>query len=92
MDTFYVTPEGITAAQEQIKEAIQLINKVWEKFKEAIHRAVNSLMVFMKTLFKFTGYKRMAKARLIQYCGSISGGKSNNWRKIHGLYLIRNNC
>lgn len=76
------TLKKLTAAWQSIKN---IFIKVWENFIKLCKR-------FVGIFYKLPGYKRMAKAKLLVYFESISGGKANNWRKVHGLHLVRSRC
>lgn len=73
--------------EESIKEFIDNLKIVWEKIRVALIKVCKFIIGFM---FNRIGYKRLVKSELINYYKSISDGKSNNWRKVHGLSMIRN--
>lgn len=71
--------------KEAFKKAIEAFENVWESIK----KVVSKLIDFIKSLYKNPLYRSLYKADRIKYYESISEGKSNNWRKAHGLSLIR---
>lgn len=75
--------------QELLKEAANVLNDIWEKIKAAINKFMEDMKEFAKILCRVPGYKRMARVNELNYYKSISKGKSNNWRKMHGLSLVR---
>lgn len=91
-DTIYVTPEGQAANKDILKNFIEAFNEVWEKIKISFIKAMKWMKKVFGIFFRLPGYKRLAKARQLAYYESVSSGKSNNWRKVYGLYLARNNC
>lgn len=75
------------AEQEKIlkkfcAKVVEAFKAVWEKLKK-LAKTIYGI------IFKLPGYKRKVKAAQLKYYQSISGGKSNNWRKMHGLPLAR---
>lgn len=74
-------------------EALEQVKVALQNFKAAVLRAWEALVKWARKIYgvrhKLPGYKRKAKALMLKYYQSISGGKSNNWRKMHGLPLAR---
>lgn len=75
--------------QEQVEQFIQAFKEIkrvvlacWERIKKAV-KTICGL------IYKLPGYKRLAKIKQLQYYQSISSGKSNNWRRNHGLAPLR---
>lgn len=75
------------AITEKAKEVAEWIVETFNKIWEAIKKIVKPLIAWLR---KLPGYKRHFKREQLKYFESISSGKSNNWRKMHGLPLIRN--
>lgn len=74
----------------------ELVNPVLSALKEMIHKVKEAIKQFIlateemvRVILRLPGYKRMANRERFEYYESISEGKSNNWRKAHGLVLRR---
>lgn len=67
--------------------------EVWERIKQFLLKLAKKVVHFFEQyvgiLHRHPGNKRRAKAKMLTYFESISKGKSNNWRKVHGLHLAR---
>lgn len=72
----------------RIDEVVEFLNKVFLKLKQAVENLMKSFKQIIKTFVKNPplGYRTQLK-RITYINHSI--GKSNNWRKIHGLTLKR---
>lgn len=70
----------INAWNKIIKTVSDVIQKVWRALTDVIKNIIDNAPV---------GYKRIFNSGKLQYYESISADKSNNWRKAHGLPLIR---
>lgn len=70
------------ALREICAKIVEAFKVVWEKIKKIVR-------TIYRIWRKLPGYKRKAKAEQLKYYQSISAGKSNNWRKMHGLPLAR---
>lgn len=95
-EAIYVTPEGQAAMLNQAKEMVERIVHAWEHFKQSLaalaQKVLSGLQTWMGMIYKVPGYKRKAKAKLLTYYESVSMGKPNNWRRVHGLHLARCRC
>lgn len=87
--------EVLNLSDEQIEQlriiaekCEEFVLKIWELVKKVVRTLANWLSQNRKYM---VGYKRLMKSEQHKYYESISYGKSNNWRKIHGLFLIRKN-
>lgn len=80
--------------EAKVREIIDIVKRVWEGIKSVIIRIWENLKKFIIRFMANppVGYKRFAKQHLLKIYEDASLGKSNNWRKIHGLHLIRGNC
>lgn len=74
---------------EQVKALKETCTKIFEALKAVWERIKKLAKTIWGIWFKPPGYKRKAKAAQLRYYQSISAGKSNNWRKMHGLALAR---
>lgn len=67
--------------------------ELFECIKSFIRKIIESVKILFKrlvqTLKSTPGLKRLIKRQQLEYYESISGDKSNNWRKVHGLPLRR---
>jgi hypothetical protein len=79
-----ITPEQteyLRIAAESLKKAIK---QIWEHIKE-----IFKWFVQLIKKSKVPGYIRLMKKDELAYYESIADGKSNNWRRLHGLLTVR---
>jgi hypothetical protein len=78
---------------EKLEKAFIKLSETFIKVVNAIVKVISSIVNWLHENKKYiVGYKRLMKMEKLRYYESISYGKSNNWRKIHGLCLIRKVC
>jgi len=71
------------------------IIKLWEAIKQTVTELIGRVLNTFKDIVSYlrdnppVGYKRFFKQDELNYYKRISKGKSNNWRKLKGLPLIR---
>lgn len=73
------------------EDILELYDKVWNAIKKIVEEIVEDFIEnwnYIKKHF-LVGCKRNLKIEQLEYYQSISKGKSNNWRKSHGLPLKR---
>ncbi|WP_117161450.1 hypothetical protein [Paraliobacillus sp. X-1268] len=81
--------------REEVEHFVVVVKKAWDTivtfFENAIETIWEMAMEYVEYLVNHTpvGYKRYFKMDKLKYYESISIGKSNNWRKAHGLSLKR---
>jgi hypothetical protein len=78
---------GKTYTREEVQEAISNLATAFRRAIHAIARGIKSFGVFLYTVF--SKVKQYRKQSRIDKFEKMSEGKSNNWRKIHGLALRR---
>jgi uncharacterized protein YpuA (DUF1002 family) len=89
--------KGIGYTEKQIKQIQNVMTNMYTAFNKVAEAIVKVVVPSIRKFFNWLsnykinllGYKRLYKAKQLKYYESISTGKSNNWRKIHGLQLIR---
>lgn len=85
-----LTEEQINKFVDDFKKVVNAVAKV---IKEIVIPAFKNIFNWLYKNRKYlTGYKKLYKTQQLKYYESISAGKSNNWRKMHDLHLIRNYC
>lgn len=77
----------------KVKEIIDIVKRIWEGIKSVVIRIWENLKKFIICFMTNppVGYKRFVKQYRLKLYENTLIGKSNNWRKIHGLHLIRSN-
>lgn len=89
---------GKTYSKEDVEKAREIVMKVWDNIKDFFNNLRETIIsVVSKAISHLVnnppvGYKRLIKASQLKEYEANSEGKSNNWRKIHGLPLVRNRC
>lgn len=85
--------KGKEYTEEEIRE---IVIRVWNRIKEALEpivkAVVNAVKYFASLLVTgkgIVGCKRLVKMDNLKEYEEMSAGRSNNWRKIHGLSLRR---
>ncbi|WP_273129992.1 hypothetical protein [Bacillus weihaiensis] len=80
--------------RDLVSRAVDVARKVWNRIVDTLQNFAVNLGKYLVELSKFLGeqpgYKRLYKQEYLDMCESMSEGKSNNWRKAHGLHLRRN--
>ncbi|WP_337020030.1 hypothetical protein [Oceanobacillus massiliensis] len=80
---------------EDKEKLINAVKKVWNQIKEIVSNVVNAVIEIATQWIDYinnytpVGYKRYLKMDQLKQSERISVGKSNNWRKIHGLSVRR---
>jgi hypothetical protein len=82
MKQIEITQEQIKQFKQAFEEFKKAITIWWERIKKAVRYVYGLLQ-------KLPGYKRKVKIKQLQYYQSISLGKTNNWRRNHGLAPLR---
>ncbi|UOQ47758.1 hypothetical protein MUN88_17140 [Gracilibacillus caseinilyticus] len=87
---------GQTYTKKEIEEMVyQTVKDIWNQikslFQQVAEYCVNAIKSFIEYVsnINFVGIKRELKRDELEYYESISDGKSNNWRKLHGLHIKR---
>lgn len=80
---------------EMVSEFASKIVEVWNSLKDIIVNAIANIAEQLESYANYLtyqpGYRRIVKMDELKRYEEMSAGKSNNWRKIHGLHLIRRN-
>ncbi|MCM3444367.1 hypothetical protein [Metabacillus halosaccharovorans] len=85
-----VVYNGVEYTEDEIKELfIGKLKEVWEFVKSVVRDAAEYLAWVAEHIDQIPGYKRLYKQEYLDTCEALSEGKSNNWRKVHGLHLRR---
>jgi hypothetical protein len=87
------TRDEVERAANIIKTAyrrfVEVVQTVWRSVLSCIHTVARRWNDYVKQDGQPIGYKRLLKMDQIKSYEEMSVGKSNNWRKVHGLSLIR---
>lgn len=78
--------------REKVEYVVEMFKKAWNKIVDMVEKLVKAIArIYVEYVFNHTpvGLKRYFKIDKLKYYQSISKGKSNNWRKSHGLPLKR---
>ncbi|MCX7924172.1 MAG: hypothetical protein N3B21_19510 [Clostridia bacterium] len=87
--------------EERLMAALGAAQEVFEKLKEMAKAIGNAIMKACKTMWEWLkeNWRPLIKRLILsdkrlrrKYYESLSVGRSNNWRKMHGLHLARNSC
>lgn len=81
----YTKEEAIELAKEIMAKIIEGVLSVYDTIKKIV---INIAIILVNN--PPVGFKRYLKSKQMEHFESISQGKSNNWRKVHGLALKRN--
>jgi hypothetical protein len=81
--------EEIVGLAQAFNMAMAVLSKALGQIVQAIAPAIKSFCLLFKQRGIPPGLKRWAKREELAHYESISEGKSNNWRKYHGLALRR---
>ncbi len=98
-----IIPEGRQVCYDCeyiVNEKVKEFSKVWDFLKKACDAIVKTIQEFwnsIKKLFKdwvevlarIPKNKRDYQTQRLLYYGSIITGKSNNWRRMHGIQMVR---
>lgn len=79
---------GLNQTVANLADAINFFKKVCESITEFWRKFVKTAKRIIGIYYNLPGYKRYNKREEIRYYQSIAEGKSNNWRKLHGLPMI----
>lgn len=85
--------KGEEYTEEEIKEVVLIIwNQIKEALEPVVKAIINAVKYFVSLLATgngMVGYKRLFKMDKLKEYEEMSEGKSNNWRKAHGLSVRR---
>lgn len=87
--------KGKEYTREEVEEVIEMAKQMWDHIKsiaeEVMEYAKEIITNFINHIRKNppVGLKRLIKKEQLLTYEKESIGKSNNWRKIHGLHLRR---
>lgn len=80
---------------KQIREVVQVVNKIWMAIKDAIYQAIQYAADVINRVTNLiqqppVGLKKHFKQNELKEYNRLSTYKSNNWRARQGLPLRRN--
>lgn len=79
--------------KQALNKVIEYLKKVWQAIKEAILKVVEQFKkcfrTWVESVAKVPKNQRDIVIKKFLYYGSIVAGKSNNWRRMHGIPMVR---